>query len=99
MKYPRVEAYIRRLSEIPWANKKGASAQMAARLQQMLEQQGVQALVGYAESKRHDSDRLANGAFTQIVNICALANLDRYGKIEPFIPSDLTRLAREVAGL
>ncbi|PWH11665.1 MAG: hypothetical protein DDG60_17105 [Anaerolineae bacterium] len=99
MKYPHVEAYIRRLAEIPWANKKGPSAQMAAHLQKMLNEKGVQAVVGYAHAMRHDSDRLANGAFTQIVNICALANLDRHGKIDPFIPSDLTRLAREVAGL
>lgn len=95
--FPHVEAYMRELAQIPWKNPNGLSAAFARRLLQMYEEEGAREVVAYAHSIRHDN-RLARGAFAQVLNICALGNLDCYGSMDPFVPSDLTQVARKIAG-
>ena len=93
MKYQMVSKYVETLRDLKFKDPQGPSAAMARQIIEIFDRKGPAALASWAHSVRHDGHRLSNGAFTQVVTICALSNADQYGSIAPFIRRDITARA------
>jgi hypothetical protein len=85
-----VKAYVDVLRGLSFKDPNGPSAAMAREIVTRADRDGLAALAAWAEAMRHDGGSLANGAFTQIVTVCALARADRTGSIAPFIRQDIS---------